>query len=297
LKNSVGLEAGPLLLSSIHNQLGGHVRLLINVGGPVADETRRILTGLGLPMADCYGLAETGPLTVARGGEHTQRKPGGSAIPTIELKVDAPDAEGLGEVLARGPTIPRSAQDGAAGWTRTGDLGILDARGRLSLVSRRVHAVRTEDGTWVHSRTLAECLKSIEDIAEIALLADAADPAGATLFVVPGKLIAPAELENWRRRITSAIEARLTNLTPSFRPGRIRVHNAALPRTPDGDLDCPALLETLTAKTSADPVTSYSSIPSGSVNGAHRPDRSQLKPLWALAQRLTRRRSGQAAQS
>ncbi len=300
LKNSIGLEAGPLLLSSIHNQLGGHVRLLINIGGPVAEETRRMLGGLGLPLADCYGLAETGPLTVALVGRHNQGKRAGSAIPTIELKVDAADATGLGEVLARGPTVTQSAQEGDAGWLRTGDLGRLDDRGRLTLVSRRAHAVRTEDGAWVHSGTLEECLRPVEEIAETALLADA--PAGATLVVVPGKLIAPSELVNWRRRITSTIEARLSNLTPSFRPGCIRIYNAALPRTPDGDLDRRALLETLAATSPPDePLTSYSSTPAILVKGAHRRDRSQLKPLWALAQRLTqrrtRRRSGQVAES
>jgi long-chain acyl-CoA synthetase len=73
LRRTLGWQPGPLLLSSVHNQLGGRVRLLINSGGPLSEPTRRTLQALGLPLANCYGLTESGPLAVSPVG--TRRRP------------------------------------------------------------------------------------------------------------------------------------------------------------------------------------------------------------------------------
>lgn len=299
LKRSVGLEAGPMLLASVHDQLGGHLRLLINTGSPLAEHTQRTLTGLGFPVSECYGLAETGPLTVAPSGARRNRRQVGVAIPGIELRIEEPDVTGLGEVLARGPTIaPNCLTD--SGWLRTGDLGRLDDRGRLTLVARRADAVRSTDGTWIHSELLADALGQVKEVAEVALVSLGELESGATLVVVPQRLVPPGELPSWHRQITSSIEVRLAELPLDRRPRQIQVYNAPLPRTADGDVDRRALGETLRAHSNRDCGQQYvstgSALPMGT--GDSKARQSQLRPLRALAQRLVRgSRRGRASRT
>lgn len=289
LKRSVGLEAGPLLLSPVHDQLGGHLRLLISTGGALPLETQRVLRALGLPVANCYALGEAGPLAVAPNGSTRGHSQVGSAIPGIELTLDAPDATGLGEVLARGQTIAPSALD-ETGWLRTGDLGRMDERGRLTLVSRCADAVRAGDGSWLHLGLVEEALGELKEVAELALVTLDGNDGTTTLVVVPQKLVPPGELANWQRQVTSSIEVRLTTLGPAQRPQRILAYNAPLPRTSDGEVDRRALAETLRAEqayaTNRDFVTHPSETPT---NGHSKSTgRGQFKPLRALAQRLVR---------
>lgn len=291
LKRSIGIEAGPLLLSAIHDQLGGHVRLFINTGGSVSELTRKTLMGLGLPMADCYGVGEAGPLAIAPVGVRRARNQVGSAIPGVELGIDDPDSTGLGEVIARGATVPRTADPEGSGWLKTGDLGRLDERGRLTVVARREDAVRMPDGRWLCIDQWAHALASLELIAEAALVASASGPASATLLVVPRRLIPPAELESQKHQLMSSIAARLGNVSPTYPLPNVRIFNAPLPRTPDGELDRRALFEALGQEDRrADKSPSVRDAPAPGASGV--PSKrvgSQLEPLWELAQRWTQR--------
>ena len=72
-------------------------------------------------------------------GAGPKARPGnvGRPIPGVEIKIDAPNPEGVGEILARGPNVMLGYSDDPEGtsqvidpdgWLRTGDLGKLDRR-------------------------------------------------------------------------------------------------------------------------------------------------------------------------
>ena len=62
-----GLNAGRLFFGSVHDALGGNVRFLISGGAALPKDTAAVFKGLGLPLAEGYGLTEAAPLlTVAK---------------------------------------------------------------------------------------------------------------------------------------------------------------------------------------------------------------------------------------
>lgn len=105
---------------------------VVLVGGsrPPAHRPANVLATYGLTET-CGGIAYDG---VPLGG--------------VELRIADSDDHGVGEVLVRTPTSMRCYRDGSTivdhdGWTRTDDLGSLDAAGSLHVVGRRGDVIVT----------------------------------------------------------------------------------------------------------------------------------------------------------
>ncbi len=95
-------------------------------------------------LANTWGMTETGGFMTVAGNADLRQRPGtvGRPYPNVELRIDAPNESGSGEVLVRAPSIMLGyvgVDDGtvdADGWLHTGDLGHLDEDGFLYLDGR-----------------------------------------------------------------------------------------------------------------------------------------------------------------
>jgi long-chain acyl-CoA synthetase len=142
LNKQAGLDVGRFLFRGTHGDLGGYLRLPVSLGGAVDWETRRILHGLGLKLSEGFGVTEGAVLSVAFAQPGALNGTSGRAVPDVQLRVNAPNAEGIGEIWARGPSVMAGYLSDAAatrqkltsdGWLRTGTLGQLDDQGRLTV--------------------------------------------------------------------------------------------------------------------------------------------------------------------
>ncbi len=169
LRDRLGWNLGKILFWPIHRRLGGELKMLVSGGSALSQEVHDAFRGLGFNLTEGYGLTEAAPvLAVTPPGE--KRSPGsvGRALPGIELRIDAPDAAGVGEVLARGPNVMlgyfRDPDATAAtlvdGWLRTGDIGFLDAEGQLHLVGRRKDLILDASGKNIYPDELEELYAS-----------------------------------------------------------------------------------------------------------------------------------------
>jgi hypothetical protein len=134
------MDAGWLMFAGQRARLGGQLRLLVSAD-PVAPPVRRFFAGLGLPISEVFGFPEaTAVLGLGKckpGADHATLI---TPLPDVEFKVVAPDADGVGELWARGPNVmqpgssakPQRVID-AEGWLHTGQRGKLVARGRVEL--------------------------------------------------------------------------------------------------------------------------------------------------------------------
>ncbi len=105
---------------------------------------RRLPQLKGRGMVNMWGMTEGGGfLTVATGADLERfPKTVGRALPTVELRIADPDADGRGEIVARSPTVMLGyvgVDDGTLdpeGWLRSGDIGHLDEDGYLFIDGR-----------------------------------------------------------------------------------------------------------------------------------------------------------------
>ncbi|WP_082946089.1 class I adenylate-forming enzyme family protein [Mycobacterium sp. E1747] len=95
-------------------------------------------------LANTWGMTETGGFMTLAANTDLRDRPGtvGRPYPVVELRIEDPDENGCGEILARAPTVMLryvGIDDGtidADGWLHTGDLGHLDDEGYLYLDGR-----------------------------------------------------------------------------------------------------------------------------------------------------------------
>lgn len=221
------------------NPLAGLRAVISGSAGLAPPLFERFRARFGLAPIERYGMSET--MMIASNPRASPR-PGsvGLPLPGVALRLRDPatgeDAgRGPGEVQVRGPNVfagywrddaaTRAAFDG--GWFRTGDLGELDAEGRLSLVGRVKELIIT-GGTNVSPVAVERVLEAEADprIAELAV-AGVPDPELGERVVA---FVVPAPGAEDFAALEAALRARAEAALPRAARPRAYRRAAALPR-------------------------------------------------------------------
>lgn len=128
------------------------LRAVLLGGGPIAPDLVRRAVRAGWPVVPTYGLSEAGSgvtaLPTSEAADHPDSA--GRPLPGVRIRIAGPDGDGVGEIVVQTParflgyvgdptaTVAALADDG---WLRTGDLGRLDAQGRLTVLDRRTDRI------------------------------------------------------------------------------------------------------------------------------------------------------------
>jgi len=239
---SLGVDLGRLLFGPVHAGLGGHLRYLVSGGAALPERTHRVFAGLGLHLAEGYGLTEAAPvLTVAKAGPTARAGHVGKPVPGVEVRILNPGKDGIGEVVARGPNVMLGYADDdastresidAEGWLHTGDLGRIDKHGDLVIVGRKKDTIVTANGENVYPDDVEARIGPVEHIKELTVLA-VSDPRGgeriACLATVAEDDTATRDERHDRAR--RALDKALLGLPVHMRPAIVRLTDLPLPRT------------------------------------------------------------------
>jgi long-chain acyl-CoA synthetase len=179
LRNRTSLNVGKLLFWPIHRKFGGSLRLLVSGGAALPEEVHQVFHELGFDLTEGYGLTEAAPVLTVTVPENRRRSGTvGPPVPGVEIRIDQPDAEGVGEVLARGPNVMSGYLDDPEataevltdGWLRTGDLGKLSEDGHLTLVGRKKDVILDASGKNVYPDELEEVYGRTDLIKELSIV-------------------------------------------------------------------------------------------------------------------------------
>jgi len=133
------------MLNADDRPFDGSLRAVLVGGGPVPPVLLERATARGLPVIQTYGLTEacSQVTTLSPAEAMSHLGSAGRALLCADVRVDAPTGE-PGEILIRGPVVTpgyyrnAEATDRAFedGWLHTGDVGLLDPDGFLTILDR-----------------------------------------------------------------------------------------------------------------------------------------------------------------
>ena len=124
------------------------IRSILIGGAPASpDLVRQIRETFGVPVQVRYSSTELALCTASRPGDDdaTIAETVGRPLPEVELRLLEPNADGVGEVVARSPAMmrgywndPEATREAidAEGFFHPGDLGRIDSEGNLRLAGR-----------------------------------------------------------------------------------------------------------------------------------------------------------------
>ena len=162
------------VFAQIINALGGKMRLVISGGAPLDPSTADFYKDIGIDLVQGYGLTETSPVIAAETMYHVRRGSVGVPMNSVEVKIDNKDADGIGEIKVKGPTIMlgyyknTEATDAVLsdGWFNTGDLGYFDKDGYLFITGRKKDMIVLKNGKKIFPEEVETLVNHIEGVTE-----------------------------------------------------------------------------------------------------------------------------------
>jgi long-chain acyl-CoA synthetase len=178
--------ADRLVYHKVKARTGGRVRYFVSGSAPLSREVGEFFYALGILILEGYGLSETSPLvSINRPGDFVFGTVGRPS-PATEVRID-PET---GEIQVRGPQImvgylnqPEETAKAIDpdGWFHTGDIGELDAIGRIKITDRLKNIIVLANGKNVSPGPMEAALSASKYIAQAVILGDRQPYTGALI--------------------------------------------------------------------------------------------------------------------
>ncbi len=172
------LNMGRILFARIHHSFGSRLRLFVSGGSAFDPKVAQDFHDMGFTILQGYGLTETTGAAAVTPVENNVVGSVGPALPGIDIRIQSPDAAGIGEILIRGPIVMKGYYKNPAateivikeGWFHTGDLGRLDAKGNLFITGREKEVIVLPNGKNIYPDELETHYLQCPYIQEIAVI-------------------------------------------------------------------------------------------------------------------------------
>ena len=169
-----GIDIRRRVFKEIHENLGGKARLFVAGGAALDPEAEEGFNNFGIKMLQGYGLTESSPVIAAEDDKYQKLGSIGKAFPSLEVKIDEPDEEGIGELLAKGPSIMLGYYNNEEatketledGWLHTGDLAKIDDEGYIFISGRKKFVIVLKNGKNIYPEELETLVNKIEGVKE-----------------------------------------------------------------------------------------------------------------------------------
>lgn len=164
-----------LIGKKLKASFGGKLKFFGIGGAPLDTEVERFLIDAKFPVAFGYGLTETSPLVAGVGPKKVAFGVVGLPVENVEVKIDNPNSDGIGEVLVKGPNVMKGYYKAPDltnevftkdGYFKTGDLGFLDKKGRLGLRGRIKTLILGPSGENIYPEPIEDLINCEEYVEE-----------------------------------------------------------------------------------------------------------------------------------
>ena len=168
--------ADVIVLEKLRKAMGGRIRILVSGGAALSADVALAFLGARLPIVQGYGLTETSPVITAGQLRDNRVGTAGKPICQVEVRIAAD-----GEIETRGPQVMlgywnKPAETRAVftedGWFKTGDIGLLDEAGYLTITDRKKELLKTSGGKYVAPQPIEQLIKGSRFVNQVVVIGD-----------------------------------------------------------------------------------------------------------------------------
>ena len=182
-----------LLFRALRDRLGfSRLRSAATGGAALGPDTFKFFRAMGVPLRTLYGQTELlGAYTLHPEGKVDPDTTGVAMADTIEIRIEQPDVQGVGEIVVRHPNMflgyyknpDASAADVKDGWLQSGDAGYFNDNRQLVVIDRIRDLAETSRGARFSPQYIENKLKFSPYIAEAVVLGAGRDALAAMICI------------------------------------------------------------------------------------------------------------------
>lgn len=178
LRRRLSWNLGRRFFRQVHEPFGEHLRIFVTGGARFDPEIYEDFLDLGFALVQGYGLTEATAVLTAHPPDELRPDTVGPPVDGVELRIDNPDDGGVGEILARTPSLmlgyydnPEATAEVVEGdWLSTGDLGRICSDGHLQVTGRAKDVIVLSSGKNIYPEELEAYYGQSELVEEICIL-------------------------------------------------------------------------------------------------------------------------------
>jgi long-chain acyl-CoA synthetase len=248
LRNTLRINTGKIIFSSIHKRFGKRFRFFVSGGAKLDPKVSEDLEALGFTILEGYGLTETSPVISFNPPTRIKRGSVGLPLSKVEIKINDPNDEGTGEIAVRGPNVMKGYYRNPEetdkvmkdGWFLTGDLGYVDNDGYLYITGRSKEVIVLSSGKNIYPEEIEKHYLQSPLIKELCVFGEGKTQGIADVLkavIVPNiEYMKEKNISNFNEAVKWQINSLSSRIAPYKRIMGYEVYQHALPRTTLGKL-------------------------------------------------------------
>ena len=174
------------------NAFGGNFYEIIVGGAAFNQEIEQFLKSIDFPYTVGYGMTECAPIICYEDWKYFKSGSCGKAAPRMEVKILSPDPENIvGEIVCKGPNVmlgyyknPEATAEviDKDGWLHTGDLGVMDAEGNVTIKGRSKNMLLGPSGQNIYPEEIEDKLNNMPFVSESIIIQQADSKLAALVY-------------------------------------------------------------------------------------------------------------------
>ena len=162
------------VFKDVIDSLGGNIRFIVSGASGIDKKVAKGFNDFGILTVQGYGLTETSPVLTAENENCIRYGSIGYPMVNVEIKIDNPNEEGIGEIIARGPNVMLGYYENEEatnevmvdGWFHTGDLAYQDKDGYIFVAGRKKNVIVLKNGKNIYPEELEILINDLPYIEE-----------------------------------------------------------------------------------------------------------------------------------